>query len=144
MANLVNTEDLASLYDLEYRANEDDAWYSVHVILDNVAETLTVKYNCSPAVYEVVLSAGDFQTEERVEELVGRFRPVSHQLQDDECRKITAGTTVCAAHGTGDDDLRFFDAVIDAVSCSIYFCVLIQSIKILVAILCVAFAYIVR
>lgn len=119
---MADLEELASLYDLEYRASEDDAWYSVHVILDAVAETLTVKYNCSPAVYEVVLSAGDFETEERVEELVGRFRPVSHQLQDDECQRITVGTSVCAAHGTGDDDLRFFDAVVDAVSCSICFC----------------------
>lgn len=125
MAGIVKTEptDAASLYDLEYRANEDDAWYSVCAALDAAAETLTVKYHCSPEAYEVVFSAGNFRTEEQVAELVGRFRPVSKQLQDDQCLKILIGTTVCAAHGTNDDDLRFYDAVVEAVSCSISFSV---------------------
>ncbi|KAK4413596.1 hypothetical protein Salat_2772300 [Sesamum alatum] len=45
-----------------------------------------------------------------------RFRPLSHQLQDHECGNLDIGTTVCAAHGSGVDDLRFFDAVIEAVN----------------------------
>lgn len=110
-------EDLSSVYDLEYRANEDDAWYSVCVVLDANAETLTVKYLCSPEVYEAVFPADGFETEAKVEELVGRFRPLSQQLQDHQCGKLSIGTTVCAAHGTGDDDLRFYDAVIEAVRC---------------------------
>ncbi|XP_057768231.1 uncharacterized protein LOC130988421 isoform X3 [Salvia miltiorrhiza] len=111
----METTDAASPYDLEYRASEDDAWYSVCAVLDAAAETLTVKYMCSPEVYEVVFSAGNFQTEAQVEELVARFRPVSQQLQDEECLRLSIGTTVCAAHGTGDNDLRFYDAVVEAV-----------------------------
>lgn len=113
------TADATSAYDLEYRASEDDAWYSVCVLLDSGAETLTVKYMCSPEVYEVVFHAAKFRTEAELEELVSRFRPVSHQLQDHECLKLSLGTTVCAAHGTTDDDLRFYDAVVDAVRSSI-------------------------
>ncbi|KAL1563345.1 hypothetical protein AAHA92_05821 [Salvia divinorum] len=111
----METTDVTSPYDLEYRASEDDAWYSVCVLLDADAEMLTVKYMCSPEVYEVVFHAAKFRTQAEVEELVARFRPVSHQLQDDECLKLSVGTTVCAAHGTTDDDLRFYDAVVDAV-----------------------------
>lgn len=121
MAGVVKTEttDPASPYDLEYRASEDDAWYSVCAVLDAAAGTLTVKYHCSPEVYEIVFSAGNFRTEVQVEELISRFRPVSRQLQDDQCVRISTGTTVCAAHGTSDDDLRFYDAVVEAVSSSI-------------------------
>ncbi|XP_047951608.1 uncharacterized protein LOC125196975 isoform X2 [Salvia hispanica] len=111
----METADATSPYDLEYRASEDDAWYSVCVLLDADAEMLTVKYMCSPELYEIVFHASKFRTEAEVEELVSRFRPVSHQLQDHECLKLSIGTTVCAAHGTTDDDLRFYDAVVDAV-----------------------------
>ncbi|KAI3467917.1 hypothetical protein Pfo_024580 [Paulownia fortunei] len=109
-------EDLSSLYDLEYRANEDDAWYSVSVVLDAHAQILTVKYLCSPEVYETVFSAGGLETEAQAEELAGRFRPLSQQLRDHQCGKLAIGSTVCAAHGTGDDDLRFYDAVVEAVN----------------------------
>lgn len=114
MGNLPKSE-LPSLYDLEYRAVEDDAWYSVYVVLDADAHALTVKYLCSPRRYEIVLSAAGFQTEAQVDELVARFRPVSEQVQDHQCGMLSIGTTVCASHGIGDGDLRFYDAVIDAV-----------------------------
>ncbi|KAK4413605.1 hypothetical protein Salat_2773200 [Sesamum alatum] len=109
-------KDLSSSYDLEYRASEDDAWYSVAVELDALAQTLSVKYQCFPEPYEAVFSADGFKTEAQVQELVQRFRPLSHQLQDHECGNLDIGTTVCAAHGSGVDDLRFFDAVIEAVN----------------------------
>ncbi|KAL3824281.1 hypothetical protein ACJIZ3_020310 [Penstemon smallii] len=105
------------LYDLEYRAKEDDAWYSVRVVFDSEAETLTVKYHCFPAVQDLILCSGDFETEEKVDDLIRRFRPLSKQLQDNECRKVKIGTLVCASHaGPGvDDDIKFYDAVIDDV-----------------------------
>ncbi|CAA0839053.1 Unknown protein [Striga hermonthica] len=103
-------------YDLEFKAAEDDAWYSVSVALDTVAQTLTVKYSCSPEVYQVTFSAGGFKTELEVEELATRFRPVSRQVQDTQCRQLEVGTTVCASHGTTQQDLRFYDAVIEAVN----------------------------
>ncbi|KAL8519802.1 hypothetical protein ACS0TY_010659 [Phlomoides rotata] len=116
MENAPKSEELWSLYDLEYRAGEDDAWYNVYAVLDADAHTLTVKYMCSPKRYKIVLSAAGFETEAQVEELVARFRPVSQQVQDHQCGTLSVGTTVCASHGIGDYDLRFFDAVIEAVS----------------------------
>ncbi|GFQ03180.1 hypothetical protein PHJA_002461800 [Phtheirospermum japonicum] len=109
-------EDLSPPFDLEYRAKEDDAWYSVSVVLDSDAQTLAVRYLCFPTVYDAVFSAGGFKTEAEADELARRFRPVSHQVQDHQCRKLAVGTTVCAAHGTAEDDLRFYDAVIEAVN----------------------------
>ncbi|KAG8365743.1 hypothetical protein BUALT_Bualt17G0003600 [Buddleja alternifolia] len=108
--------DLSSLYDLEYRAKEDDAWYSVYVVLDAAAQTMRVKYMCYPKVYEDVFSAGGLETEAQLAQLVRRFRPVSRQLQDHQCRQLAVGTTVCAAHATADNDLRFYDAVVEAVN----------------------------
>ncbi|KAL8519783.1 hypothetical protein ACS0TY_010645 [Phlomoides rotata] len=108
------SEDLWSRYDLEYRAYEDDAWYDVYVVLDATAEKLTVKYWSSPA-YEIVFTAVEFATEAQVDDLAGRFRPVSVKLEDNECWMLSIGTTVCAAHAIGDDLYRFYDAVIEAV-----------------------------
>ncbi|KAL8034874.1 hypothetical protein ABFX02_12G059300 [Erythranthe guttata] len=109
-------EDLPSVYDLEYRASEDDAWYSVYVVFYAQSQTLTIKYLCTPEVYERVLHAAEFHTESQADELARRFRPISQQLQDHDCAKLQIGATVCAAHGTGDNDLRFYDAVIDDVN----------------------------
>ncbi|KAL6580712.1 hypothetical protein OROMI_006635 [Orobanche minor] len=114
-ARKAKPEDQSPPYDLEYRAKEDDAWYSVSVVFDSDAQTLTVKYLCFPEVLDVVFSAGGFETEVEAEELVRRFRPLSQQVQDHQCGKLAIGTTVCAAHGTAEDDLRFYDAVIEAI-----------------------------
>lgn len=103
-------------YDLEYRASEDDAWYSVCVVFDGNAEKLTVKFCSSPEEYKVVFNADEFATAAEVDELTRRFRPVSLPLEDHECGKLSIRTTVCAAHAVADDDLRFYDAVIEAVS----------------------------
>ncbi|KAL6572654.1 hypothetical protein OROMI_013612 [Orobanche minor] len=104
-----------TVYDLEYRASEDDAWYSVAVVFDAGSETLSVKYMCAPVVHEAVFSAGNYRTEAQVDEFVSRFRPISQQLQDSECLKVSIGTTVCASYRTVDNDLRFYDADVEAV-----------------------------
>ncbi|KAL3651201.1 hypothetical protein CASFOL_004203 [Castilleja foliolosa] len=109
-------EDLSPDFDLEFRAKEDDAWYSGSVSLDSDAQTLVVRYQCLPIANDVVFSAGEFKTEAEAEVLARRFRPISQQVQDHQCRELAVGTTVCASHGNAEDDLRFYDAVIEAVN----------------------------
>ncbi|KAL8513155.1 hypothetical protein ACS0TY_019370 [Phlomoides rotata] len=111
------SEDLWSWYDLEYRACEDDAWYDVYVVLDATAEKLTVKY-WSSSEYEILFTVAEFATEAQVDDLAGRFRPVSMKLEDNECGMLSIRTAVCATHAIGDDLYRFYDAVIEAVKIS--------------------------
>ncbi|KAL2494290.1 hypothetical protein Fot_38047 [Forsythia ovata] len=105
----------SSAYDLEYRDNGDDAWYAVNLVMPEFGVTLTVKYLDFPDSCDVTFRADQFTTASEVDELMNRFRPVSRQMQDDECDKITNGVTVCASYSFGTDDLRFYDAVVKAV-----------------------------
>ncbi|KAL6999865.1 hypothetical protein U1Q18_001021 [Sarracenia purpurea var. burkii] len=102
-----------SLYDLEFRSTADDAWYTAQVALDN--DILVVKFlNFSESADER-FRAGDFETSEAIDEFVERFRPLSQQLQDSQCSKVIEGMTVCASFSFRDDDIRFYDAVVEAV-----------------------------
>lgn len=100
------------LYDHEFQCADDSAWYTVRVILND--DLLTVKYqNFPPEKY----SAGDFATVEAVDEFCRRLRPLSEQLQDSECYRIMEGMRVCACLRSNDGgDVRFYDAIVDAVS----------------------------
>ncbi|VFQ60522.1 unnamed protein product [Cuscuta campestris] len=97
---------------LEFRATDDDAWYSVKVHLKG--ETLSVQFQ---GIMEIVkFRPSDFDSRDAVERFVRRFRPVSPQLQDTECGKIGRGSVVCAAcHAFPSNDMRYFDAVVEAV-----------------------------
>ncbi|GMP66508.1 hypothetical protein CsSME_00026844 [Camellia sinensis var. sinensis] len=104
-----------SLYDLEFRSTLDDAWYSVRVVLSD-DDTLVVKFwNFSESTDES-FGVGDFKTIEAVEEFVRRFRLPSQQLQDSQCSRLVEGIGVCASFTFRDDDIRFYDAVVEAVS----------------------------
>ncbi|GFZ05362.1 hypothetical protein Acr_17g0009340 [Actinidia rufa] len=59
---------------------------------------------------------GDFESAEAVDEFVRRFRPISQQLQDRECSRVVEGMAVCASFAFLDDDIRFYDAVVESVS----------------------------
>ncbi|KAA8524882.1 hypothetical protein F0562_011305 [Nyssa sinensis] len=111
----VSTDD--SAYDLEFRCSEDDAWYSVRVVLND--DTLTVKFWTFPEACDEIYKAGDFQTLEAVHQFVQKFRPISAQLQDSQCLEVMEGRTVCASFidslAFKDDDIRFYDAVVEAV-----------------------------
>lgn len=99
------------VYDHEFQCADDSAWYSVGVILNG--ETLTVKYQNFP---HESYNVGDFTTIEAVDEFCQRFRPLSEQLQDCECYRIREGMRVCACLSSKDGgDLRFYDAIVDAV-----------------------------
>lgn len=101
-------------YNVEYRAIADDAWYSVRAVLDG--EKLTVKYCNFSDDHDNVFEPQYFKSVVEIEEFVNRFRPVSNQLQDRDCKNVAEGAVVCASHSFSDLDVRFHDAVIDDVS----------------------------
>ncbi|XP_043804536.1 uncharacterized protein LOC110628454 isoform X3 [Manihot esculenta] len=100
-------------YNVEYRAIADDAWYSVRAVLDG--EKLTVKYCNFSDDHDNVFEPQYFKSVVEIEEFVNRFRPVSNQLQDRDCKNVAEGAVVCASHSFSDLDVRFHDAVIDDV-----------------------------
>ncbi|KAK1584059.1 hypothetical protein Q3G72_029507 [Acer saccharum] len=91
--------------ELEFRSFVDDTWYSVRVAFDGRAGGKLID-----SVYE----AGKFFTFEELDDFASRFRPVSVQLQDSECRDVVAdGLLVCASHAFTDNDVLFYDAVVE-------------------------------
>jgi hypothetical protein len=80
---------------LEFRSAGDDAWYSARVGLEG--EVLRVKY------------LGFSEDDE------DRFRAVSVQVQDSDCSEVVTGDRVCASFSFHDNDVRFYDAVVDGV-----------------------------
>lgn len=102
--------------EVEFRSYVDDAWYSVQLLLDREGEKLTVKFSSLPGCYDEVFDASGFHSLETLEEFENRFRPVSIQLQDTDCSKVVKGLRVCASHAFNDNDIRFFDAILEDVS----------------------------
>ncbi|XP_047167283.1 uncharacterized protein LOC124836214 isoform X1 [Vigna umbellata] len=100
-------------YSTEFRAYEDDAWYTVCVLFHG--DTLTVKFLGFPPENDVVFPFSYFQNSKDLEAFKRRFRPLSKQLQDEECGLLTPGTRVCACHFFNNEDIRFYDAVVDGV-----------------------------
>lgn len=92
----------------------DDAWYSARALLDG--NTLTVKLEDFPeSIHDEVFNSGDFATSEAVDKFRERFRPLSRPLEDSECSIVVEGMLVCATF-KGDGQVRFFDAVVEAVN----------------------------
>ena len=114
LTNTVDWMSAAAESELEFRAEGDDAWYSVLVAAQG--ERLTVKYVGFSDNLDEVFEASRFESFEELKEFEGRFRPVSVQLQDEECSKAVEGLPVCASHSFNGFDLRFYDAVIEHVS----------------------------
>ncbi|XP_057460560.1 uncharacterized protein LOC130751049 isoform X4 [Actinidia eriantha] len=102
-----------SLYDLEFLSTADDAWYSVRVVLED--DALVVKFLNFAESADERFRPGDFESAEAVDEFVRRFRPISQQLQDRECSRVVEGMAVCASFAFLDDDIRFYDAVVESV-----------------------------
>lgn len=101
-------------YDVEYRAIPDDAWYSVRTVFDG--HKLTVKYENFADDDDNIFRPQDFNSLQEIEDFKGRFRPLSVQIQDSECRSLAEGTVVCASCCFTNLDVRFYDAFIDDVS----------------------------
>ncbi|WOH03105.1 hypothetical protein DCAR_0522497 [Daucus carota subsp. sativus] len=98
------------IFDLEFRCSDDDAWYSVRAIL--VSGTLTIQFENFP---EISFGVTEFDSLEHLDEFTRRIRPVSTQLQDSECYKIDKGMKVCAYSSWREDDLRYYDAIVEAI-----------------------------
>lgn len=114
LTNTVDWMSAAAESELEFRAEGDDAWYSV--LVGAQGERLTIKYVGFSDNLDEVFEASRFESFEELKEFEGRFRPVSVQLQDEECSKAVEGLPVCASHSFNGFDLRFYDAVMEHVS----------------------------
>lgn len=102
-------------YDLEFRSTVDDGWYSGRIVLEDGGETLAVKLLDFPESNDERFSVRDFKTVDDVDEFVGRFRPISEQLQDGECGRVQEGMRVCASRTFAVGDIRYYDAIVEAV-----------------------------
>ncbi|XP_077222924.1 SAWADEE protein isoform X2 [Tasmannia lanceolata] len=103
-------------FPLDFRSSSDDAWYAVRLIFEN--DILTVKYSNLSDKWDERFKTGEFKDLKTLEDFKERFRPTSIQLQDKDCVKMNKGRIVCVSYVFGDNDLRFYDAVIDSVSFS--------------------------
>ncbi|CAL0301755.1 unnamed protein product [Lupinus luteus] len=96
-------------YTVEFRAYSDDAWYSVNLSPEPDGD-LRVSYTNISKKCDNVFHARNFSSWKEVEEFKGRFRKVSKQLQDEECRSVVNGMIVCACCEFINGDCRFYDA----------------------------------
>jgi len=101
-------------YVTEFKNYEDGAWYTVMVTLEE-KETLRVRYEKFTDEEDNIFEPSFFESLEELVEFEKRFRPLSVQVQDYECRKLVKGVRVCASLHFTPDDLRFYDAVVDTV-----------------------------
>lgn len=101
-------------YTTEFRNFDDDAWYTVMVTMEG-KQTLRIKYEKFSDEEDQLFEPSFFESLEALHEFEKRFRPLSVQVQDYECRKLVHGVKVCASQHFIPDDLRFYDAIVDAV-----------------------------
>lgn len=107
--------------DTEFRSYQDDAWYSVQLLLEGeTSEKLRVKYDEFPADSDDVFLANNFKSEDELYDLLGRFRKVSGQLQDPNCSKVVKGMRVCASDTFAAGEVLFYDAIVDDVRTTLF------------------------
>lgn len=99
--------------DLDFQSS-DEAWYNVNLALQG--ETLIVKYCNFSDDHDEHFSPAGFKDLKEVECFATRFRPTSVQLQDNQCKKVIEGNTVCASYVFAEDNVRFYDAVVEEVN----------------------------
>ncbi|KAL0008779.1 hypothetical protein SO802_010281 [Lithocarpus litseifolius] len=101
--------------EMEYRADVDDAWYSVRVVAEENGDVLRVKFCGFSEEYDKVLRGSELKSKRDIHNLSERFRPISVQVQDSDCSKVSVGDIVCASFAFREDDVRFYDALVDGV-----------------------------
>ncbi|MBA0847360.1 hypothetical protein Goshw_016864, partial [Gossypium schwendimanii] len=103
-------------YNAEFRSYPDDAWYNVRVLFaGNSGDKMRVKYDNFSDDYDNIFIADSFKSAYEVYDFIGRFRKASAQLQDLDCSMVVKGMRVCSSDSFGNDDVRFYDAIIDEV-----------------------------
>ncbi|KAL2938636.1 Nucleoside diphosphate-linked moiety X motif 13 [Bienertia sinuspersici] len=98
---------------LEFLNTEDDAWYSVQLVL--VGQTLIVKYTEFQDEKDLQFHAQDFNSSHEISSFKNRFRRLSLQLDASDCSMVQVGMRVCALSVHSDVDRRFYDAIVEAV-----------------------------
>ncbi|XP_050279828.1 uncharacterized protein LOC126720939 isoform X2 [Quercus robur] len=101
--------------EMEYRADVDDAWYSVRVVAEENGDVLRVKFCGFSEECDKVLRGSELKSKRDIHNLSERFRPISVQVQDSDCSKVSVGDIVCASFAFREDDVRFYDALVDGV-----------------------------
>ncbi|KAK4594253.1 hypothetical protein RGQ29_018082 [Quercus rubra] len=101
--------------EMEYRADLDDAWYSVRVAAEENGDVLRVKFCGFSEEYDKVVRVSELKSKRDIHNLSERFRPMSVQVQDSDCSKVSVGDIVCASFAFREDDVRFYDALVDGV-----------------------------
>ncbi|MBA0757472.1 hypothetical protein Gotri_020570 [Gossypium trilobum] len=103
-------------YNGEFRSYPDDAWYNVRVLFaGNSGDKMRVKYDNFSDDYDNIFIADSFKSAYEVYDFIGRFRKASAQLQDPDCSMVVKGMRVCSSDSFGNDDVRFYDAIIDEI-----------------------------
>lgn len=100
---------------VEFRNDEDDAWYNVQLVLNN--ESLLVKFIEFPDDHDLVFHTANFTTADEISNFRRRFRPLCVQFEASDCSTVKLGMRVCAlmASAICRDDRRFYDAIVEAV-----------------------------
>ncbi|XP_073224603.1 uncharacterized protein [Cicer arietinum] len=80
-------------YTTEFRNFDDDAWYTVMVTMEG-KQTLRIKYEKFSDEEDQLFEPSFFESLEALHEFEKRFRPLSVQVQDYECRKLVHGVKV--------------------------------------------------
>lgn len=110
-----SSSDLNQALELDF-LYEDEAWYSVRLLYQEEKEKkLIMKYSDFSDVYDQVFSARDFKDRKKLDDFVKRFRPTTVQVQDYECNRVVEGMTVSACLQLDEEEVKFFDAVVDKV-----------------------------
>ncbi|MBA0732358.1 hypothetical protein Gogos_016457 [Gossypium gossypioides] len=103
-------------YNAEFRSYPDDAWYNVRILFaGNSGDKMRVKYDNFSDDYDNIFIADSFKSAYEVYDFIGRFRKASAQLQDPDCSMVVKGMRVCSSDSFGNDDVRFYDTIIDEV-----------------------------
>ncbi|PNY07132.1 hypothetical protein L195_g003617 [Trifolium pratense] len=106
--------DQKESFTTEFRNFDDDAWYTVMVTIEDNA-ILRVKFEKFTDDVDQLFEPSFLSSLEDLHDFEKRFRPLSLQVQDDECGMLVQDVMVCASRRFGPDDLRFYDAVVDSV-----------------------------
>jgi hypothetical protein len=102
-------------FSTEFRSFEDDAWYTVMVMMDDDG-TLRVRFEKSTNEVDQLFEPSFFGSLEDLEDFEKRFRPLSVQVQDNECDNIVQDVKVCACRHFGPNDILYYDAIVHSVS----------------------------
>ena len=101
--------------EMEYRADVDDAWYNVRVVAEENGDILRVKFRGFTEEHDKVLRGIELKSKRDIHNLSEHFKPIYVQVQDSDCSKVFIGDIVYATFAFHEDDVHFYDALVDGV-----------------------------